>query len=225
MVAAIGLLERLHEAAERAPRGAVEAATRALSAAGERDHAARAAFLARGINALATLAAAIDEHTLADAAGAPSDALALVRVLEQPETLAALRQVDPLLPAQLRGLRAREQLLAAEGGTVSTAEAAALLGLTRQAIDKRRRAGKLLGLSLGRRGYVYPVWQFADGKVLTGLDAVLQELAEHDPWMQVLFLLNGNVWLDEARPLDELRRGRVGAVLEAARTYGHQLSA
>jgi hypothetical protein len=109
--------------------------------------------------------------------------------------------------------------LAAEGGTISAPAVAELLGITRQAVDKRRRAGTLLGLPTGRRGYAYPVWQFADGGTLPGLTEVLAALAWAGPWTQVMFLLNHNVWLDERRPLDALRQGRRDAVVEAAHRY------
>src|SRR5690606_41693050 len=58
--------------------------------------------------------------------------------------------------ARLRGLRMRARLLAAEGGTLSSTEVADLLGITRQAVNKRRKAGRLIGLATGRRGYAYP---------------------------------------------------------------------
>jgi hypothetical protein len=162
----------------------------------------------------------MDERALGDAAGAPSDYAVLLRALEQPEALAVLRQQDLLAPARLRGLREREKLLQAEGGTVGVDEAAALLGISRQAVDKRRRAGKLIGLTLGRRGYVYPVWQFSQGGTLPGLEEVLTELRGHDPWMQTIFLLSENTRLSGLVPLHELRHGHVDEVRRAARMLG-----
>lgn len=183
---------------------------------------AHAAFLARSMNALARLARDADDRLLGDAAGAPSDFAVLLRALEQPAALAALRHDDPLAAARLRGLRASEKLLDAEGGPLTAAQAADLLGLSRQAVDKRRRAGRLIGLRVGRRGYAYPAWQFARGATLPGLEAVLADLQGHDPWMQVAFMLNGNTWLGGIAPVSELRRGREHEVREAARHYGEQ---
>jgi hypothetical protein len=34
--------------------------------------------------------------------------------------------------------------------------------MSRQAVEKRRKAGRLIGVSLGRRGFGYPAWQFAE---------------------------------------------------------------
>ena len=136
------------------------------------------------------------------------------------DQLAVLRQQDPLAPARLRGLREREKLLQVEGGTVGVDEAAALLGISRQAVDKRRRAGKLIGLTLGRRGYMYPVWQFSQGGTLPGLEEVLTELRGHDPWMQAIFMLSENTRLSGQAPLHELRHGHVDDVRRAARMLG-----
>jgi hypothetical protein len=82
--------------------------------------------------------------------------------------------------------------------------------------------GTLIGLSLGRKGYVYPVWQFAEGGTLPGLQAVLAELSDVGPWMQAAFMLSADARLNGERPLDELRRGHVQQVIAAAHVYGEQ---
>jgi hypothetical protein len=79
----------------------------------------------------------------------------------------------------------------------------------------------MIGLSFGRRGYAYPVWQ-AD---LDGLEEVLAELRELSPWTQAEFMLAPNRWLAGASPLDALRNGDREGVLEAARHYGEQIAA
>lgn len=211
----------LDEAARRALPNTVQAAARVLERA---DTPVRGAFLARALNALAEAAAEMDEVSLGDAAGARSDYEALLQMLDRPEVIEALRVHDPLLPAKLRGLRMKQQLLEAEGGTISAEQAGALLGITRQAVDKRRRAGHLIGLPTGRRGYAYPLWQFdPDGRgTLPGLEEVLCDLRNHDPLMQVIFMLTPDLRLDSETPLTELRQGHVEAVRRAAQTYGEQ---
>lgn len=183
---------------------------------------ARAAFLVRSMNALARLTRGSDDRSLGDAAGAPSDRAVLLRALEQPAALATLRRDDPLAAARLRGLRPSEALLEAEGGTLPVGQAADRLGLSRQAVDKRRRAGRLIGLRVGRRGYAYPAWRFARGATFPGLEDVLGDLPGHDPWMQVAFPVHGNTWLGGAVPLTELRHGRRDRVREAAGHDGKQ---
>jgi hypothetical protein len=69
--------------------------------------------------------------------------LALVPVEQSPE-----------LKVRLRGAIAKRELLEADGGVLAPAEVAALLHISRQAVGKRRIAGKLLGIE-GPRGYLY----------------------------------------------------------------------
>ncbi len=78
--------------------------------------------------------------------------------------------VDPLLAAKVRGLRAQEALLEVAGGTLTTKDVATLLGgVGWQAVEQRRDGCTLLGLRMSGGAYVYPVCQFARGKVLPGL--------------------------------------------------------
>jgi hypothetical protein len=207
------------EAAPRAPRETFEAARRALEVA---SRPARSVFVTRALNAVAALGQDVPESSLAAASTAPVDYGVLVRALSDPAAMEELRRADPLAPARLRGIEARQRLLGAEGGTLSVAEAAKILGVTRQAVDKRRRAGRLIGLQRGRRGYAYPAWQFTAGGTIAGLEAVLDVLRGHDPWMQVTFLLNANSRLGGNAPLAELRKGNTHAVREAALSYGEQ---
>lgn len=197
--------KRLHEAAWKAPIDTVEATAHALGATANHDE--RSAFLTWVLRALA-------ENEITGVEG-------LFDLLERPEALAALRRRDPLAPARLRGLRAKKQLLDAEGGAMCGRELAEAIGITRQAVDKRRLNGKLIGLNLGKRGYAYPVWQLG----LDGLDTVLAELRQFDPWTQALFMLSTNSWLEGETPLAMLRRGQLGEVLAAANHFGEQTAA
>lgn len=183
----------------------------------------KSAFIARAMNALATLTTDLDERSLADAAGAQSDFRVLMKVLDNPNAYQALKEHDPLLPAQVRGMRARQELLESEGGTLSVSQVATLLGITRQAVDKRRRARTLIGLHTGRHGFAFPAWQFDQrGQLLAGLEGVLAELAEFSPWMQAGYLLSPNLRLGGLRPIDALRSGDADQVQRAASAYGEQ---
>ncbi|MDO8692149.1 MAG: hypothetical protein Q7R39_19430 [Dehalococcoidia bacterium] len=208
------------EADPETPSNAMAAAARVLRAGRS---PVRAAFAARALNALARLTGELDERSLGNAAGAPSDYATLLQALEDPAALTALRREDPLASARLRGLHSKERLLEAEGGVISAEDAAGLLHITRQAVDKRRRAGRLIGVNTGRHGYAYPMCQFApQGGVLPGLGLVLGELHEHGPWMQLAFLLNQNTLLGGDTPLAELRLGHLESVVTAAHSYGEQ---
>jgi hypothetical protein len=214
-------IARLDEAARRAPRSTIEAATLVLRASAEPE---QAAFFARALTALVRLAPAIGRRAVGDAAGAPSEFDVLYRALSRPEAVAVLGATDPLAGQCAEGLGTKERLLRAEGGTVSATEAARLLGLSRQAVDKRRRAGRLIGLSVGRRGYAYPCWQFRDGQPLPGLEAVVAELDGDDPWEWVIFFLNPLERLNGETPLAWLRQGRVEEVRRVASWFGEQVA-
>ncbi|MGC4108396.1 MAG: hypothetical protein QM753_18905 [Thermomicrobiales bacterium] len=220
-------LDRLTEAASEAPVAAIDATSALLEqiGGGTRSAQAKQAPVTRILRAVAELAEQSDAATLALASGEASDYAVLLALLDQPEALAALRTRDPLAPARLRGLRSREALLAAEGGTLSAQDVGGLLGITRQAVDNRRKRGKLVAVELGRRGYAYPAWQFHSGRVAPGLDRVLAAFPEPGAWAFVAFMLNGNARLDGARPLDALRDGQIDRVLHAASIYGEQSAA
>ena len=185
------------------------------------DQPLRATFLARGIDALAKVAERLDSAELGEAVASPSNTTALVIALTQPGAI-GLFDSGPLTRARLRGLRARDALLAAEGGTLSAEEVGKRLRISRQAVDKRRTAGKLLALEVGRRGYLYPAWQFTQAGVLPGMEEILALVAEHPPLAQVRFFLSGNHRLGGDRPLDRLRRGELEPVKRAARMFGEQ---
>jgi hypothetical protein len=211
---------RLSEALERSPNNTVAATLHLLEVVqGRRAHAA---FTARVLTALANMVEAADEEALIDALGASSDYDVLMQTLDQPQVLEQLRERDPLISARIRGLRARERLLAAEGGTYSVLEVADLLGLTRQAVDKRRKAGKLLAVTMGKQWHVFPAWQFVSSGVLPGLEVVLADLEGHDPWMKIAFLLSSNTMFEGETPLNALRRGDIERVRTAAKLYGEQ---
>ncbi|CAA9279104.1 MAG: hypothetical protein AVDCRST_MAG77-3650 [uncultured Chloroflexi bacterium] len=183
----------------------------------------QAAFIARSLNAVARVASRLSEAQLGDAAGAPSDVAVLVKALRAPEAIADLEE-DPLAGARLRGAQVRLELLTAEGGTLGVEQVAELLGLSRQAVDKRRRAGTLLAVEVGKRGYRYPAWQFSGGEALPGLPGVLRAL-DVSPWTQLSWFLSADLRLGGERPLDLLRRRdpeQVKRVVRAAAAYGHQ---
>jgi hypothetical protein len=176
-----------------------------------------AVFLSRAIRALVDLA---EQANLQEAIAAPSDYDLLLNLLQQSEVLPLLVAQDPLAKAKIRGLLAKPELLNAEGGCLSSDETAKLLGMSREAVNKRRQQGKLIGLPAGR-AYRYPVWQFQGSQTLKGIEIVLKSLKVQDPWMQTAWMLNSNVRLGQ-RPLDALRSGQIELVEQVALLYGEQ---
>ncbi|MBA2277614.1 MAG: hypothetical protein H0W06_07595 [Chloroflexia bacterium] len=198
----------------QAPAEAVTAAAQALTIAATDKE--KAPFVTRALHALAEAAEVSSKDALLVAASARSDTLTLLRGLATPDMLA---HDHPFVEVYAQGIEAQHWILETEGGTVTAEHLGRMLRLSRQAIDKRRRNKTLIALPLGRRGFAYPLWQIQDGAVLPGLDGVLGELAEFDPWTQAGFMLNPNTWLDGASPLEALRRGKIAEVQFAAAAY------
>ena len=174
----------------------------------------REVFFRRSLRAIEELQA-MDEGKLAVAVQAPTDYSVLVSALASEEALASIRDRDPLAGARLRGIEAKRKLLEAEGAPLSSAQAAKLLKISRQAVDKRRRENKLLGLELG-----YPSWQFD----LRGLEQILTALGGRDPWEKLSFFLNPSAILGDRTPLTVLRgeKDRLPDIVNAAVSYGEQ---
>jgi hypothetical protein len=127
---------------------------------------------------------------------------------------------DPLAKARLRGVIAMRELLRGEGGSLTAKEVAERLGISRQAVDKRRKAGQLLALEPPKRGLHYPAWQFVDGGTLPGLAPVLDALRDHDAWAQARFFVSGNRRLGGLRPIDLLRQRHLASLENLERVLG-----
>jgi len=179
-------------------------------------------FFSRGISALEELEKALPRELIDEACAASTNFMVLVEALTAPSLATELAANDPLAAARLRGVERQQTLVEQSGGMLKGERAAKLLGISRQAVDKRRRQNRLIGLTQGRRGYAYPLWQFEDGKTLPNLEKVLDQLRNHDPWMQLKFFLNANDRLEGSSPLEMLRSGKLEPVLEAATSYGEQ---
>jgi hypothetical protein len=174
----------------------------------------------RSFRALFQILQNADRSAVEDAASQSSDVAVIARALEQPEALETLTDDDPFAQARLSGVRERERLLSEEGGTWSVEQVAKHLQLTRQAVNRRRKQGALLGLDAGRHGFRYPAWQFTAQGTIEGLERVLAALGHLDPWMQQAFMLGKSARLKEARAIDVFRHGDVGSVVKAASAFG-----
>jgi hypothetical protein len=161
--------------------------------------------------------AAIDEAT-----AAPTDHLVMLEAVNSSPWVSELTSEDPLVAAKLRGLNLRQQMLKTAGGSLTSEKVAELLGVSRQAVDKRRASNQLLALTQGKRGYSYPSFQFEEGKTLKGLEDVLGKLSALDPWMQLNFFTRPNERLGSSTPIETLREGKVDDVLSVASGYGEQ---
>lgn len=217
----------LQAAASHAPRDTVQATLTMLKLSEQSQ--LEAALAARLLRAVTRVFERSPERMLADAISAGTDVGLLLRLLTQADALLDQEQEtdsrDPLLPTHLAGIEAQRQLLELGGGVYTAMQAAEALGISRQAVDNRRKRGTLLALTLSRRGNVYPAWQIFQGRVLDGLDVVLAEMQDTDPWAQTAFMLNPNTWLNDETPLHVLQHGRIEQVRDPARMIGEHVAA
>ncbi len=169
------------------------------------------AVLRRTFRALRQAVGALATGSLAEAAAAADDFSAAVEVLADSGAVVAPTRIDPLVEALARGAEVRRSLLAESGGAHTAAQVATLLGVTRQAVEDRRRRGRLLAVTDERGGWHYPAVQFdpATGGVLPELEAALGALRVDDGWMRLDALLAPAVAPDgtPARVIDRLRDG------------------
>jgi hypothetical protein len=179
-------------------------------------------FYSRVLRAFRRLENDLPSALIDEATAAPTDYLVAVEALSSAPETAQLVAEDPLVAAKFRGLKRKQSMLEAAGGTLTSEQVAEVLGISRQAVDKRRASNQLLALTQGKRGYSYPGFQFEDGKTISGLEEILAELKHLDPWMQMVFFTGPNERLEQRTPLESLRKGLVNEVKAAARGFGEQ---
>jgi hypothetical protein len=180
------------------------------------------ALVSRLLRVVTNLEKELPREKINEAVAAPTDYLVFLNALTSSSMASEAAAEDPLAAAKLRGLERKRQLVDAAGGALGAQDVAELLGITRQAVDKRRSQNQLIALTQGKRGYIYPAFQFEEGNSLSGLRDVLEELKSFDPWTQLGFFVNSNDRLSGKTPAAALRAGNQSEVLRAARSYGEQ---
>lgn len=131
------------------------------------------------------------------------------------------------------------------GRLLSAGEVSELLGVSKQAVSQQVKAGSLLALPVGRRGYGFPHWQFGpNGQPLPGLTGVLRAFRFEDvlagadtadrrparrgwivetPWTVADWMVSYLSELDDRMPVDLLHEGEDEAVRLAALRYADRL--
>jgi hypothetical protein len=200
------------------PLAEFQSATRAF-----RKDPRRMRLVMEGVKVLGRMAERLDERELRGLSTKGGIAV-LLDAMEQENAREFVQRQETFAAARARGLKLCTEALESEGGTLGAQEVAEVLGISRQAVDQRRAAGKLLALDLGMRKNLYPRWQITEEGILAGLEEALLALKAggNSPWMCLRFFLSQNYRLGEVRPLDLLRRGEIARVVQAASVYGEQ---
>jgi hypothetical protein len=158
--------------------------------------------------------AALAEALAALAPGRGADPLAAVDApLDDADAAKAAVQGELEVQARRRHLLQR---------CVSAAEASMRTRRSRQALERLRRAGRVLALRAGNQ-WRYPEWQFepdAPGGIVPGLGEVLRHL-RLSPVGSAFWLLQPAAALGNRAPMDALRRREREAVVRLAAEHGH----
>jgi hypothetical protein len=148
------------------------------------------------------------------------------------ETLVELgideRQLDPEDFGRRAALLAASNLLWAQhlGPAYPTRHVRKLFKSSKQAVSDRVRRGTLLAFRNEDGELVYPAFQFGpDGQPVRGIAGVVGALRDvvETPYTIAAWLVSPEAELDGSTPIDQLRRGRVKPVAEAAQHYAASL--
>jgi hypothetical protein len=99
---------------------------------------------------------------------------------------------------------------------------ASALGITRQAVDKRRGRRALLAVPNGSGEYVYPACQFSADGVIPGIEDVLRAFRIRSPWTQLSVLLAPAPALAGKTIVEALKSGTVERAVAIAASFGEQ---
>lgn len=192
---------------------------------GERRSLAEA-VLGRTLPLVRRIVTSVSADKLKESLTAPTDVGTLSRLLAEAAAQTEVKSLDPLAEAFARGAQAKEALLRDAGGAWTAEEVATHLHISRQAVNKRRKAGTLLAVEAGTN-FLYPRAQFTETGVLPHLPDVLRAIDTDSGWMKLQVLLTHTLSTSPDRAdappetlFEALRRGRVHDALHAARSWG-----
>ena len=191
-------------------------------AAGARQALAQA-FLARSVKMLERVSFSASSEALKSALSSPTDVGGVASLLSDLAPLGAdLSAVDPFVEAMARGAAIKRELLTSGGGGLTSSQVSSALGITRQAVDKRRNRHALLAVPDGSGDYVYPACQFTSDGVITGLEEVLRAFQIQSPWTQLSVLLASAPALGGKTTLEALKSGAIERAIAIAASFGEQ---
>ena len=184
-------------------------------------------LFARSAYALLALVREIPESVVRTALAAPTAIGSMARLVAEGAVLApGVEAGEPLAASYARSAERKRRVIERAGGVVGATEVGAMLGISRQAVDKRRGEGKLLAIKSPSGDYRYPSAQFtADGVVVPRLREWLAACGWRNEWMQLQLLIGKPATLGGHTVCEALASGDVRLVEEAlrvARTAGEQ---
>jgi hypothetical protein len=197
------------------------------SAGGHPGESARAAlaqaFLRRSVKMLERVSSSASTEALKSALSSPTDVGGVATLLSDLAPLDVdLSSVDPFVEAMALGAAVKQELLTRGGGGLTSSQVASALGITRQAVDKRRSRRALLAVPNGSGEYLYPACQFTSAGVIPGLEEVLRAFQIRSPWTQLSALLASAPALGGKTILEALKSGAIERAIAIAASLGEQ---
>jgi len=181
------------------------------------------AFLKRSVKMLKRVSLAASPEALEAALSAATDVGGVATLLSDLAPLGLdLSAVDPFVEMMARGAAVKRELMESAGGALTSSQVAKALGISRQAVDKRRSRRALLAVPSGSGDYLYPACQFTSAGVLAGLEKVLQAFQVRNPWTQLSALLARAPGLRGKTILEALQAAQVEPALAVAASIGEQ---
>lgn len=174
-----------------------------LDASAMRLGGVRYAWFARAAGVLTAIAERASEATLAKALAEHQGAASLLTVVAADDQFAA---TEPRAWEAAEFALHRDVLIKSAGGTLTSGEVAEMFGISRQAVDKQRRQNKLLAIRLAG-DWKYPAVQFADGRTVGGLDAVLEAQRGVNPLVTLELLVAKDSALGGVSVIEALKAG------------------
>lgn len=182
----------------------------------------RQAFSKRMHEAVEHLAQVADAATVEEVLGMADAFSGLGVAIQHVATSDAAAIRDPLAPARVRGIAARERLIERAGGLLRLGEVAERLGVTTQAVNGRRSRKTILAVPMPNGEWVYPACQFTEHGLIRGMDTFVRAFGEADPWTRLAVLVAHSGRYGGKSALDLLKEGRTSEAQSIAATYGEQ---
>lgn len=181
------------------------------------------AFLKRSVRMLERVSSSASSEALQSALSSPTDVGGVATLLSDLAPLDVdLSSVDPFVEAMARGAAVKQELLSSGGGGLSSSQVSRALGITRQAVDKRRIRRALLAVPNGSGEYLYPACQFTSAGVVPGIEEALRAFQIRNPWTQLSALLAPAPALGGRSILEALKSGDAERAIAVAASFGEQ---
>jgi hypothetical protein len=180
-------------------------------------------FLKRSVNMLERVSSVASPETLRTALSSPTDLGGVASLLSDLAPLGLdLSAVDPFVEAVAHGAAVKQELLESAGGGLTSSQVASALGITRQAVDKRRSRRALLAVPTGSGEHLYPACQFTLEGVIPGIAEVLHAFQMENPWTQLSALLAPAPALRGKTVLEALKDGQIKEAVGVVASLGEQ---